>query len=263
MSLKRFKVDKLIRDHLPEMMRNKGILVYERTMEQDEFIEKLKNKLQEEAEEAKNATNEKELTEELADMLEVIYALSKATGTSLEQIEKVRLAKQKTKGGFDKRIYNPYVEIEDSNPSIEYYLKKAEQYPLVESVIHQFDCLFCQFASREKEVEFLKTFSHCYAIKDQYPVSNGHVLIIPNEHTENWFTAREEVRLDMIEALHFLKSQLDLDYRPHGYNIGANCGEVAGQSVMHLHLHLIPRYKGDMENPKGGVRGVIPSKQQY
>lgn len=67
----------------------------------------------------------------------------------------------------------------------------------------------------------------------------------------------------MMRALHLLKNRLDLEYSPHGYNIGANCGEVAGQSVMHLHLHLIPRYQGDMEDPKGGVRGVIPSKQKY
>lgn len=263
MSLKRFKVGKLIRDYLPDIMRDKGILVHERVMEQGEFIAKLKDKLQEEAGEVQHAQDENELIEELADTLEVIYALSKATGITLEQIEKTRLTKQKAKGGFDKKLYNPYVEIEESNTSIEYYLKKADHYPLVETTAHKSDCLFCQFARCEKEVQFLETFSHCYAIKDQYPVSNGHILIIPKEHTENWFTAREEVRLDMMKALHLLKSRLDLDYRPHGYNIGANCGEVAGQSVMHLHLHLIPRYQGDMENPKGGVRGVIPSKQKY
>lgn len=199
----------------------------------------------------------------MADLLEVIYSLAKATGISLEEIEKERLVKQKAKGGFDRKIYNPYVDIEEANPSIEYYLKKTDHYPLMETVPYKSDCLFCQMARREREVQFLEIFSHCYAIKDEYPVSNGHVLIIPKEHTENWFTAREEVRLDMMKALHLLKARLDSEYQPHGYNIGANCGEVAGQSVMHLHLHLIPRYRGDMENPKGGVRGVIPSKQKY
>lgn len=137
MPLKRFRVEKLIRDHLPGIMRDKGICVYERVMEQDEFIAKLKDKLQEEAREVKHAKNENELTEELADMLEVIYTLSKTTGIPLEQIEKVRLAKQKTKGGFDKRIYSPYVDIEETNPSIEYYLKKSEYYPLAESSTHK------------------------------------------------------------------------------------------------------------------------------
>lgn len=125
------------------------------------------------------------------------------------------------------------------------------------------DCLFCRFARQEKDVEIFANFKHCYAIKDQFPVSRGHILIIPYEHTENWFTASEEVRLDIMKALHLIKDRLDLEYNPQGYNIGANCGETAGQTVMHLHLHLIPRYRGDMENPKGGVRGVIPSKQKY
>ena len=146
-------------------------------------------------------------------------------------------------------------------------MKHEEDHPKLENKLqektHESNCLFCQFSRKEKEVEIYENFLHCYAIKDQYPVSHGHILIIPHEHTENWFTAREEVRNDMMKALHLLKSKLDFEYRPQGYNIGANCGEVAGQSVMHLHLHLIPRYQGDMENPKGGVRGVIPSKQKY
>ena len=263
MSLKRFKVEKLIRNFVPDFLRKKDIIVHERSMEQDEFIAKLKDKLQEEAGEVKQSENEIELIEELADVLEVIYALSKASGIPLEQIEQTRLDKRKAKGSFDKKIYNPYIDIEEGNPLIEYYLKNATHYPLMETVTHKSDCLFCQFARHEREVKFFEEFTHCYAIKDEYPVSKGHILIIPKEHTENWFTAREEVRLDMMKALHHVKSRLDLEYSPHGYNVGANCGEVAGQSVMHLHLHLIPRYEGDMENPKGGVRGVIPSKQKY
>lgn len=125
------------------------------------------------------------------------------------------------------------------------------------------ECPFCKIARKEQKAEVLERFEHCYAMKDQYPVSNGHVLIIPYKHTENWFTASEEVRLDIMQALHKLKAMLDKEYNPDGYNIGANCGIAAGQTVPHLHLHLIPRYKGDMEDPRGGVRGVIPSKQKY
>ena len=125
------------------------------------------------------------------------------------------------------------------------------------------ECLFCQALLQEKEFKFLAKFKHCYAIYDQFPVSKGHVLIISNEHTENWFTAREEVRLDILQAIQTVKHRLDDQYHPQGYNIGANCGKVAGQSVMHLHVHLIPRYQGDVEDPKGGVRGVIPAKQKY
>jgi diadenosine tetraphosphate (Ap4A) HIT family hydrolase/predicted house-cleaning noncanonical NTP pyrophosphatase (MazG superfamily) len=263
MSLKRFKVEKLIRDNLPDIMREKGIEVHDRFMDEEEFLVRLKDKLLEEAAEVKQSSTVNELVEELGDTLEVLLTIANSNGITMEQIEQARIAKRDAKGGFDKKIYNRFVAIEDNNPAINYYLERPGQYPLICDPVHQSDCLFCQFIRGDIEVKFLEKFSHCYAIQDQFPVSNGHILIIPNEHTENWFTAREEVRLDMINALNDLKSRLDLEYRPNGYNIGANCGEVAGQSVMHLHLHLIPRYQGDMENPKGGVRGVIPSKQKY
>jgi len=263
MPFKRFKVEKLIRDHVPAIWRAKGIVVNERSMNQDEFIIRLKEKLLEEAKEVNASQNLEELTEELADMLEVIQSITKANGLSMQQIEQKRLEKLTTKGGFDRKIYSHSVDIEESNSAIAYYLEKSRQYPEINCSEHLPDCLFCQIARQEKDVTFFAKFKHCYAIKDQFPVSNGHVLIIPHEHTENWFTAKEEVRLDLIQALHFIKDQLDREYSPHGYNIGANCGEVAGQSVMHLHVHLIPRYQGDMEDPKGGVRGVIPSKQKY
>ena len=68
-----------------------------------------------------------------------------------------------------------------------------------------------QMARRERTVSFFQTFPHCFAIQDEFPVSQGHILIIPHEHTENWFTAREEVRLDMVKALHHLKGKLDLE----------------------------------------------------
>lgn len=126
MSVKRFEVEKLIRDHLPDILRNKGIIVDEQILDQNEYIVKLKDKLQEEAKEVQHAEDENELTEELADLLEVVYALSRAAGITMEQIEKTRLAKQTAKGGFDKKIYSSYVEMEESNPSIEYYLKKPK-----------------------------------------------------------------------------------------------------------------------------------------
>ena len=262
MSFKRFKTEKLIRDHLPSILRAKGIVLNERIMDQEEFISKLKAKLLEEAQEVNASQNLEDLSEELADMLEVIQSIAKATGLSMQQIEQKRVEKLQTKGGFDCKIYCKCVDIEENNPAINYYLENPQKYPETTSEYHA-DCIFCQIARQEKNVEFLANFKHCYAIKDQFPVSAGHVLIIPNEHTENWFTAKDEVRSDMIKALHFIKDQLDREYQPHGYNIGANFGEVAGQSVMHLHVHLIPRYQGDMEDPKSGVRGVIPSKQKY
>jgi|GEM_PF-1390257 len=242
-----FKVDKLVRDFIPSILREQGTAFHERILEQDEFISRLKDKLLEEAEEVKAAQTSDELTEELADLLEVIQTLSKASGITMQQIEKERLKKLKARGGFDKKICTSLLDLHESH----------------EKISHKSDCLFCQIPRQEVEREILAKFPYCYVIKDAFPVSNGHILIIPNEHTENWFTASEEVRLDMIKALTIMKGRLDSEYKPHGYNIGLNVGEVAGQSVMHLHMQVIPRYLGDVENPRGGVRGVIPSKQNY
>ncbi len=125
------------------------------------------------------------------------------------------------------------------------------------------DCIFCQMAHKKKDVEFVAQFEHCFVIKDRYPVSPGHLLIIPYQHMENWFTSSPDVKFEVIQVLDQLKVLLDQEYHPDGYNIGMNCGQTAGQTVMHLHVHLIPRFNGDMEDPKGGVRGVIPSKQKY
>lgn len=124
------------------------------------------------------------------------------------------------------------------------------------------DCLFCQRAYDAKTV-FVKQFKHCFVVKDNFPVSPGHVLIIPYNHCVDWFSADQATQTDIMHAIQEMKTILDNELHPDGYNIGMNCGTAAGQSVMHLHVHLIPRYTGDMENPRGGVRGVIPSKQKY
>lgn len=263
MSIKRFKIDKLIRDGILEVMRDKGYIVHEKSLDHNEFIAKLMDKLFEEADEVAKALSKEELMEELADMLEVMQALSEASGITLRQLEEKRLHKRAIKGGFDRKIYTPYIDIEESNPEIDYYLVRSQQYPEMKGHCHRPDCLFCQISGGKTEVELFANFTHCYVIKDKFPVSEGHLLIIPHEHTENWFTASEEIRQDMMRALHLMKERLDLEYGPDGYNIGANCGEAAGQTVMHLHMHIIPRYLGDMADPKGGVRGVIPSKQKY
>ncbi len=98
---------------------------------------------------------------------------------------------------------------------------------------------------------------------DKFPVSPGHVLIITRRHVSDFFDTTPEERVALQEMLDLAKTILDREYQPDGYNIGINCGVAAGQSVMHLHIHLIPRYTGDVENPLGGVRGVIPYKRAY
>jgi diadenosine tetraphosphate (Ap4A) HIT family hydrolase len=103
----------------------------------------------------------------------------------------------------------------------------------------------------------------CYARFDRYPVAEGHLLIIPFRHIASVFDLTERERNAALELLWKAKDYLEAAFHPAGYNIGANAGQVAGQTIMHVHIHLIPRYTGDMENPEGGVRGVIPEKRIY
>jgi diadenosine tetraphosphate (Ap4A) HIT family hydrolase len=105
--------------------------------------------------------------------------------------------------------------------------------------------------------------SLAFAIRDGFPVSPGHTLIVPRRLVASWFEATREEQVAMLELLDAVKSQLDAELRPDGYNIGINVGPAAGQTVMHLHMHLIPRFAGDVPDPRGGIRHVIPGKGNY
>jgi diadenosine tetraphosphate (Ap4A) HIT family hydrolase len=102
-----------------------------------------------------------------------------------------------------------------------------------------------------------------YARYDKYPVNPGHVLLIPFRHVSNYFDTTPEERQALLALLDQARALLDREFAPAGYNIGINVGEVAGQTIWHVHLHLIPRYPGDVADPRGGVRGVIPARQSY
>lgn len=120
-------------------------------------------------------------------------------------------------------------------------------------------CIFCNI-----EIErILYTENYFFLIKDNFPVSPGHMLIISKLHKENYFDLTIEEVAELNDMIKKAKTLIEKEYKPDGYNIGMNCGSSAGQSVMHFHCHLIPRYKGDVENPKGGVRHVIPGKGNY
>ena len=119
----------------------------------------------------------------------------------------------------------------------------------------------CPFCKTDEDILFSNSL--VFALFDNYPVSKGHILLITKRHFDNYFDATEDELKAIEDILKQAKEFIDNKFNPDGYNIGINCGEVAGQSVMHLHIHLIPRYKGDMDNPLGGVRGVIPEKQKY
>ena len=100
-------------------------------------------------------------------------------------------------------------------------------------------------------------------IRDGYPVSPGHTLLISKRHTASFFDLSEKERGDLLSLLDRAKLALDEEFQPQGDNIGINDGAVAGQTVHHLHVHLIPRYVGDMPDPRGGFRWVIPDEEKY
>ena len=121
-------------------------------------------------------------------------------------------------------------------------------------------CVFCQKLGNKKPVLENGLIAVYY---DEYPVNKGHMLFITKRHCETFFDMTKEEKESMFNLVDEAKIMLDKEYQPDGYNIGFNCGKTAGQTIMHTHLHLIPRYDGDVKNPKGGIRGVIPSKQNY
>ena len=119
------------------------------------------------------------------------------------------------------------------------------------------NCPFCNDSKKVIENELV--FAHY----DTYPVSEGHCLVITRRHVAEYFQATAAEKAAIWELVDEVKTIIDRDFRPDGYNVGVNIGRAAGQSIPHVHIHVIPRYAGDVENPQGGVRGVIPHKQKY
>ena len=120
-------------------------------------------------------------------------------------------------------------------------------------------CPFCPISERE----ILATHPLAAAVIDSFPLTLGHTLIVPHRHVASFFELTDDERLAILELLDGAKAALDREYAPDGYNIGINDGTAAGQTVMHLHVHLIPRYKGDADDPRGGVRWIFPRKADY
>jgi diadenosine tetraphosphate (Ap4A) HIT family hydrolase len=120
-------------------------------------------------------------------------------------------------------------------------------------------CLFCNLPP---ERIVLRNASGVM-VRDAYPLSKGHSLVIPNRHIGSFFELSETERADLFSLLDQAKKGLDALHQPDGYNIGINDGPAAGQTVPHLHIHLIPRFLGDLSDPRGGVRWVIPEKAKY
>ena len=122
------------------------------------------------------------------------------------------------------------------------------------------DCLFCDSHNNE----FIDENEFCYARRDGYPVTPRHTLIIPKRHVASYFDLDDCEIKAMHQMLIEMKNKIQgCDEMVSGFNIGVNAGEDAGQSIFHVHMHLIPRRRGDIDNPQGGVRGVIPSRRTY
>ena len=122
-------------------------------------------------------------------------------------------------------------------------------------------CIFCEIATTDRVID---QTDHTFVIRDAFPVTEGHTLIIPKRHVADYFDLTPNETSDIQELLQKHKAMIEVnDESVDGFNIGINVGETAGQTVFHVHVHLIPRRIGDVENPKGGVRGVIPAKQKY
>ena len=123
------------------------------------------------------------------------------------------------------------------------------------------DCIFCN----KSNCKIILSTNYFFVIRDTaYPVTKNHTLIITNRHVSNYFDLNNEELNELNRILKIQKNELtSLDNTITGFNVGVNIGKDAGQSIMHCHIHLIPRRNGDVEDPRGGVRGVIPSKQKY
>ncbi len=121
------------------------------------------------------------------------------------------------------------------------------------------NCPFCEIT----ENEYIAESEYFFSKLDGYPVTDGHVLLISKRHVANYFDLTEDEQIDMVKLLNKIKKDTDLKFDTSQYNVGINCGELAGQTIGHVHVHLIPRRKDDVDDPRGGVRWVIPEKANY
>lgn len=125
-------------------------------------------------------------------------------------------------------------------------------------------CLFCKAQEIEYKKEVVYENDFFYATRDSYPVTKLHTLVIPKRHFQSYFDMNNDEKKSINIVLNEQRKEIvQLDSSVTAFNIGINDGKDAGQSIYHLHVHLIPRRQGDVENPRGGVRGVIPAKQKY
>ncbi|MBS4071116.1 MAG: HIT domain-containing protein [Algoriphagus sp.] len=201
------------------------------------------------------------LPDEQALVLMEISSLLKPSGKAYFAIrrdlvyEGFRMHKIHQKPTFQTNVILPFRSI-FKNDTCEIY--EYRHYNQVEKLLS--DCPFC---NPESKAELIFESAQAYSILDKFPVNPGHALIIPKRHVSDYFELNFKEQASCLFMLNKVKKEIQKRFNPDGFNIGINVGEKAGQTVFHVHIHLIPRYAGDMENPRGGVRGVIPEKKVY
>lgn len=121
------------------------------------------------------------------------------------------------------------------------------------------NCPFCSIPA----LRIVAGNEFALVIRDGFPVSQGHTLVIPRRHIGSFFDLANDERACLLQLLDSAKSELDTEFHPDGFNVGINDGVAAGQTIPHLHIHLIPRYLGDRHDPRGGIRWIIPEKADY
>jgi diadenosine tetraphosphate (Ap4A) HIT family hydrolase len=121
------------------------------------------------------------------------------------------------------------------------------------------DCVFCH----PEKLDIIAENDLALAFHDACPVSRGHCLVIPKRHVEQYFAATAEEHAAMVNLIFNVRQQLEEKFSPDGYNIGSNIGFDAGQTIFHFHIHIIPRYHGDVIDPRGGIRKVIPTRSHH
>lgn len=140
-------------------------------------------------------------------------------------------------------------------------LKSPPQKTMKPKNINEIECYFCKAIENEKDI--VVTDKYSFAKWDGHPVSKGHALIMPKRHAPTLFDLPLKEVISLYKLLKQVRAIIRRKYNPDGFNIGVNEGKAAGQTIFHLHIHIIPRYKGDVKHPEGGVRHVIPGKGYY
>jgi ATP adenylyltransferase len=198
------------------------------------------------------------LPEEQSKVLMEISALLKRTGKAYFAVrrditfEGFRTHKIHQKRTFQTNVVLPFNSIYKNDNCEIYEYQHYNQFERPD--------LSCPFCNPEAEVEMILESAQAFSIFDKFPVNPGHALVIPKRHVSDYFELSFKEQSSCIFMLNEVKKVIEEKFYPEGYNIGINVGEVAGQTVGHVHFHLIPRFEGDVPDPRGGVRGVIPGK---